>query len=280
MTTTIFKKEYRDDIPEYSICMPIYNQEAIIKNVLDGIVDNTGGTYEITLVLDACNDNSQQNVMNWVNSLGYIENLCCITIFKSTEPLFETRADNMCFKNSRGKYLLEIQADMVMTQPDYNIHMKKPFDIMDNVIGVSGRLGYNWSTHEGVGKLGALLNKPLEDGYDVNVFHVCESIARGPLLINSEKAKYMGYLDEDKYWLDGDDHDFFARAYYNHGFICGYVPIEFVSDLSWGNTRRPRDDVNTRAYNQLKKEKPNHMAFLEEFYKGKPTRPIYRVALK
>jgi glycosyltransferase involved in cell wall biosynthesis len=280
MATIIFKKEYRTDTPEYSICMPIYNQEDIIKNVLDGLINNTCGTYEITLVLDACSDNTQQNVMSWVNSLCYNENLFCITIFKSNKPLFETRADNICFKNSRGKYLLEIQADMIMTQPNYNFHMKKPFDIVENVIGVSGRLGYNWSTNEGVGKLGASLNKPLEDGCDVNVFHVCESVARGPLLINAEKAKCMGYLDEDKYWLDGDDHDFFARAYYNHGFICGYVPIEFVSDLSWGNTRKARDDVNTTAYNQLKQDKPNHLLFLEEFYKNNPPRPIYEIALK
>ena len=40
--------------------------------------------------------------------------------------------------------------------------------------------------------------------------------------------KILRYLDEVNYFLETSDHDLFARAYVERGWICGYVPIDFI----------------------------------------------------
>jgi hypothetical protein len=59
----------------------------------------------------------------------------------------------------------------------------------------------------------------------------------------------MNYLDEVNYFLDNSDHDLFARAYVKKAWICGYAPIDFLSPLENGTTRKPRDTLNQKYYN-------------------------------
>jgi hypothetical protein len=88
----------------------------------------------------------------------------------------------------------------------------------------------------------------------------------------------LGYLNETDYFLEGSDHDVVARAFFNHDWISGYVPIEFYSPLHRGSTRKPRDAINARVYEQKKIECPNDRLFLE-LYKDKPVRRIYKISI-
>ena len=55
----------------------------------------------------------------------------------------------------------------------------------------------------------------------------------------------INYLDEKNYHLDNSDHDSMIRAYKKGGYICGYVPIDFLSPISDGSTRkRIFDQIN------------------------------------
>jgi glycosyltransferase involved in cell wall biosynthesis len=273
--------KYNDELPYFSIIMPIYNQELIVVKHIQSIIDNTTEkNYEIILILDSCSDNTEANLLNWVNS-EKPSILTKLLILKSEDPLFETAADNLGFLCGRGKYLLEIQADMEMTERGYNMKLLKPFLQNTLLIGISGRCCHDYACTIGIGKLGHLIEKNLSDlqYIDRESFYVGETCNRGPLLLDNEKLKELGYLDEENYFLDNSDHDLFARAYYQKGYICGYVPIDFISLLKNGSTRLKRDDKNEQVYQNLKRTKTGINGFLQTVIKKTGKRDIRKYKL-
>lgn len=234
-------------IIDYSIVIPIFNQENIIIDNLKSIIFNTLGNFEIILILDYCFDNTENLILSFIeNYQNILPNFIQITIFKNINlPLFETKCDNIGFKYAIGKYCLEIQADMKMTEYGYNLHLTKPFLLFDNVIAVSGRCAHNLYDHNDcIGKWGYNVEKNLEElNIDKNKFYVYESCNRGPLLLDRTKLQELNFLDEDHYFLDNSDHDLMARAFLSKNYICGYVPIDYLSPLSHGSTR------NNNTYN-------------------------------
>jgi hypothetical protein len=163
--------------------------------------------------------------------------------------LFETCADNLGFFCSRGEYFLEIQADMNITETGYNMKLLQPFLLKDTIIGISGRCCHTFSESSGYGKLGrSILNTISELGLDASYCYISNTCNRGPLLLHGPKVQELGYLDEVNYFLDNSDHDLFARAYIQKGWICGYVPIDVSSPLENGSTRKPRDPLNMEMY--------------------------------
>ena len=250
---------YNLDKIEYSIVTPVYNQEAIIVKNINSFINYTLGNFEIILILDFCSDNTEKNIVSFLNKYNNTKsNLIQITIYKTTKkPLFETKCDNIGFKMAKGKYCLEIQADMEMTELGYNLHLTKPFKILDNVIAVSGRCAHNIFRRGGVGKLGTEVCKSVKQlGIDKNTFYVYETCNRGPLLIDTKKLMELDYLDEEHYFLDNSDHDLMLRAYLQKKYICGYVPIDFLSPLENGSTRclekNAKDTINLNELNRLK----------------------------
>lgn len=229
---------YTDAAITYSVVMPVYNQEAILVPNLQSVLECTQGSFELIVILDYCFDNSERNLLAFLETLKPPSTLVQITVFKTDHPLFETKCDNIGFRFATGTYCLEIQADMKMVEPGYNLHLVKPFLQYDNVIAVSGRCAHTMFTGEGIGKLGATVERPLAElGIPKNSFYVFETCNRGPLLLDRAKLADLGFLDEENYFLDDSDHDLMARAYLQKGYLCGYVPIEFKSPLQHGSTR-------------------------------------------
>jgi glycosyltransferase involved in cell wall biosynthesis len=233
--------------------MPIHNQEKIIINTLNGIINNITSDYEIILILDNCIDNTEKIVLNYFeNEYKY---LCELTIIKQDTPLFETACDNIGFKLSKGKYIIEVQADIEIQDKSFEKILSKPCKELKNVIGVSGRCSHNFiNCNIGIGKLGNDILKKIEDlpnKVDRNIFYSYETCNRGPLLLDKEKLIELNYLDEKNFCLDNSDHDLFARAYYYKKYICGYIPIEFNTILEHGSTRKPRDKLNIETLNEL-----------------------------
>jgi glycosyltransferase involved in cell wall biosynthesis len=271
--------EYNKGEVIYSIVTPVYNQEAIIVKNVQSVIANTVGNFELILILDYCFDQTEQNLLEYFDTLRGATNLICVKIFKNaSKPLFETKCDNIGFKNSSGKYCLEIQADMEMTEFGYNLQLSKPFALFDNVIAVSGRFAQNLFSNLGVGKLGTDIEKSIDE---LNVckskFYVLDSCVRGPLLLDREKLREMNYLDEEEYFLDNSDHDLMARAYLEKNYICGYVPIDFKAPLLDGSMRNSKVSTRTEyTVNKLEKDalmvKCNSKLGLSKFVKKWPIR--------
>lgn len=250
----------------FSIVMPIHNQESIIIKNLNSILDFTGGRgYEIILILDACSDNTENRIMEWLDNIQ-VENyplFSKVTILKSEIPLFETAADNLGFFCAQGNYLLEIQADMTMTEKDYNMKLLKPFLQDPKIIGISGRCCHSFDVKSRIGKIGRRIELDLNDLPEVDpyYYYIGDTCNRGPLLLDREKVVELGYLDETNFFLDNSDHDLFARAK-TRGWSCGYCPIEFKSQLEDGSTRKVRDLLNEQHYQKNKQEKTGLNSYL------------------
>jgi hypothetical protein len=274
------------ETPFFSIVIPINNQENIIIKNLNSILDKTSEeSYELIIIIDCCSDNTEKYIYNWVKNIEFQKYslLTNILVLRSEIPLFETSADNLGFFCSNGKYCLEIQADMEMTDYGYNMKLLKPFLLDNKIIGISGRCCHSFIYNEetGVGKLGRYITKKLNElpSIDVNAYYIGETCNRGPLLLDNEKLKEMKYLDEVNYFLDNSDHDLFARAFVEKSWICGYVPIDFNSPLENGSTRKLRDNLNKKYYNlKLKTTKNGKNGFLINNIKTIPNRDIIKIS--
>jgi len=247
---------YTRDPITYSVIMPVYNQESILVPNVQSVLECTQGSFELIIILDYCFDHSERNLLAFLETLNPSPTLVQITVFKNADlPLFETKCDNIGFRFATGTYCLEIQADMKMTEPGYNLHLVKPFLRYNNIIAVSGRCAHNLFTEGGVGKLGTAVESPLSH-LDVskNCFYVFETCNRGPLLLSRAKLAELNFLDEENYFLDNSDHDLMARAYLEKGYLCGYMPIDFESPLEHGSTRnQPYSSCKEFQINQNEK---------------------------
>lgn len=266
-----FSKTFNNGTIEYSIVTPVYNQEDIIVENIKSYITHTIHNFEIIIIIDYCSDNTKQNIQkfidNFINgSIYFIK----IRVYETHEPLFETKCDNIGFKLAEGKYILEIQADMKMTQYGYNNHLCKPFKLLNNVIAVSGRCCHNLFNDIGIGKLGTLILKNIDAlNIDKNIFYTYETCNRGPLLIDRKKLIEMNYLDEENYYLDNSDHDLMIRSYLLKEYICGYVPIDFYAPIENGSTRKPKDKLNQDKLNHLKNTiNPNYILKYKSVWVG------------
>lgn len=234
----------------YSVVMPVHNQDSIIQRNLAALVECMRGSYEIIVILDSCSDNSRTIVLDYLQGLSGVNGLVRAIVIESDVPLFETVCDNIGFRLGVGKWLLEIQADMKMTEAGFNLRLTAPFLSYNNVIAVSGRCCHSLDQTEIIGRGGHAIERPVSDlGLDKNLFYVHEVCNRGPLLLDKAKAASLGYLDEMNYFLDYSEIDMVLRAYELNGWICGYVPIDFEAPLSDGSTRKKRDALNEYIMN-------------------------------
>lgn len=267
-----------DTLPYLSIIMPIHNQEQVIVKHMESIFTYTTETpYEVLLILDACSDNTQTLLLEFFSHFESYPELCTrILVCKSETPLFETTCDNIGLYCAKGTYVIEIQADMEMTEKGYNQRLLQPF-VKDNmIIGISGRCCHGLKNNSGVGKLGTNIEQPLPNNMPRDVYFIGETCNRGPLALDIQKVRKLGYLDEVNYFLDNSDHDLFARAFVQHNWICGYVPIEFNTKLENGSTRKPRNAMNQLWFERKQEQtRGGQDGFLRQFIMSPiPSRPI------
>jgi glycosyltransferase involved in cell wall biosynthesis len=222
--------------------MPIHNQRNIIQTVLSSVVLTTLGTYEMILILDGCTDDTKTQVLEWVDNICLPTRCVAIVILENLKGIFETSCDNQGFVLSRGKYIVEIQADMKILTLGYNILLASPMEVYDDIIGVSGRCCHTLNTKtSGIerGKLGDKTKDPHPSTFSTNVVYMSHTVNRGPLVLRNSMVKELGYLDEEHYVLGDDEHDLFTRAWNEKRWRTGFVPIEVYSPSEWGSTRKP-----------------------------------------
>ena len=53
---------------DHSIILTVHNKGWLIEKVIQNIYKNTVGSYELIVVLDGCTDNSQKDVIEYVNN--------------------------------------------------------------------------------------------------------------------------------------------------------------------------------------------------------------------
>lgn len=248
----------RPETPTFSLVMPIHNQEKIIYDVILKVFLHTHGLYDLFLILDGCTDNTRSEVLRATQVLP--KELCQLTIVSNPEGIFETSCDNLGFVNARGKYIIEIQADMQIQTSNYNILLATPLEIYPDLIAVSGRCCHTLTTpHQGVGKLGARAEQPHNLPFDkYNQIFLSHTVNRGPLALRTSMVQELGYLDEYNFVLEDDEHDLFYRAWREKKWRTAFYPVEVYSPLAWGSTRKPRPPHVQAYLNSRRRKVPSY----------------------
>lgn len=240
--TILINTTYVDTVPTFSIVIPIHNQQNVIQTVLSSVVLNTVGSYEMILILDGCTDDTKLRVVEWIENIQLPTQCVSIIILENPTGIFETSCDNQGFVISRGKYIVEIQADMKILTFGYNVILATPMEVYTDIIGVSGRCCHTLNTvTSGLnkGKLGDATKDPHPSSFSSNVVYMSHTVNRGPLVLRNSMIKELGYLDEEHYVLGDDEHDLFTRAWSEKQWRTGFVPVEVYSPSEWGSTRKP-----------------------------------------
>lgn len=228
----------------HSIILTAHNKEWLIQDVVNGILENTQGKYELIFVIDGCSDNTEGVILKTIESKDLDYKLI------HAPDVFETKANNLGLKLALGDKVIIVQDDMIIKEPGWNLRMQKPFDVFDDVFAVTSRTAHNWVFNPNTQHLN--MDEDLDDCWcDIcihtdhanmentprDIFAVRSSVNRGPLMIEHEDLKKMNYLDEEFAPLDMDDHDLMYRMHKELGKVCGCYWIDYESRDDWGGTR-------------------------------------------
>jgi hypothetical protein len=228
--------------------MPIHNQGSIIYDVLMKMFIHTQGLYDLFLILDGCTDTSRTEALRALTT-HRPAGLCQVTVVSLASGIFETSCDNLGFVNARAPYIIEIQADMQIQTTGYNVLLTVPLVVCPDLIAVSGRSCHTFRPpYIGMGKLGGNTEVPHSLPFDqYNQIFLSQTVNRGPLALRREMVEALGYLNEQQFVLEDDEHDLFYRAWTQKGWRTAFYPVEVYSPLAWGSTRKARP-AHVQAY--------------------------------
>lgn len=91
------------------------------------------------------------------------------------------------------------------------------------------------------GRIAALMDATLPlRPWPLDRMWVGQTVMRGPLMLDRDRYRLIGGLDDKRFFLGFDDHDLAYRAYRDRKLRCGFVPVRFAAFMSHGSTRRRR----------------------------------------
>ncbi|MEI8228641.1 MAG: glycosyltransferase [Planctomycetota bacterium] len=228
---------------ELSVILTVHNKCWLAATFVDAVVKYTSTPFELVVVYDGCTDTSKDAIQSVLETYpkrlgenriqGYVEVV--------TPDVHETMANNAGLRACSGKYAILVQDDMVVNERGWDERLIRPIQLWSDVFAVSGR---NALTHlpgianfEVIGRIEDGTPRGHYDNPDRNLFRIRQSVNRGPLGLDMAKTRKLDYLDESFAPAECDDADICWRAFVHHGWRCGVVPIEYLSDLHWGTMR-------------------------------------------
>ena len=221
----------------FSIVLTIHDKEFLLERVIQGLIRNTVGEFEIIYVVDGCSDRSLDVVEKRVRRQDKI---------LVTPNLFETKANNVGCKAANGDFIAIIQDDQIVNEYSWNLRMLQPFAFGD-IYGVTSGAAHNWSlnphpsansmTRDGWSDLLRTQNKADKSNTRRDRFEIRASGNRGPLILDHSTLRDLNYFDELYAPQDMDDHDLAFRARANLGKFIGCYWVDVYSRNEWGGTR-------------------------------------------
>ena len=243
--------------PNISIVMPVYNAAPALQVSLPQLFASTTGSWELTIILDACFDASLDVAKKLISD--HFETSTCIKarIFNQQTAIWEVSSDNLGMRTSQPKYAyVLVQADNIIDEVGWNDKMLAAMMKNDRIFGISGRCGHSLDGSNKVGRCGEDIAQPLTKEELQAGLRISETINRGPLMYRASIMVNLKFLDEVRFLLDGDDHDVNMRASAK-GYQVGYLPVGSYAPLELSPRRNPAFRIYT----------PRHIAKKEEEYK-------------
>ena len=139
MPNLILRREFSIPNCAISVVMPLFNQEEIIIEVLTKVMKSVKSSFELILINDCSTDETLERLITFASGDFKNSNLSKLEVYSSDHPRFETFCDHFGFSKASGEFLLEIQADMFVDDPGFDIRMIQAFNKYDDVFALSGR---------------------------------------------------------------------------------------------------------------------------------------------
>jgi glycosyltransferase involved in cell wall biosynthesis len=242
-----------------SVVLTIHNKENLVERCLGSILSLSKDMSELIIVLDGCTDNSQYLVEKRLGNCDIIHKV----VF--TDDVFETKANNAGLREATQKYVILVQDDVVVDELGWDSRIIKPLQVYDDIFAVTAKNAHNnyltgkkpGSGHDLI-KHGEITNglKGPRDRIEIR-----DSVNRGPLALDRDKALSLNFFDEVYAPFVWDDHDICYRAK-EKGWFCGSYSVKFISEKQWGTTRE-----NPKSHSVWKtSNEKNQKIFYERYY--------------
>jgi len=135
----VLDKNFRAEICDVSVVMPCFNQESIIFEVLKQLTMSMKSRYEVIIIDDNSTDRTLEVLQEFCTNEFFNSNLVRLRVFSNTISSFETFCDYFGFSVASGKYLLEVQADMFISDSGFDLRMIEALELHQDIFALSGR---------------------------------------------------------------------------------------------------------------------------------------------
>jgi glycosyltransferase involved in cell wall biosynthesis len=128
-------------IAEIGILIPVYNQEMNIIKVLDNLMLNVKHRSDLVILDDCSSDNTVQIISDYIesNEIQFRTKFNKIKLIKNKKSYFETRCDYYGIEVLRNRFIIEIQSDMIITEPYFDDKMVQALSSHPDIFAISGR---------------------------------------------------------------------------------------------------------------------------------------------
>ena len=263
----------KNNIPFFSICLPAYNMENYIEKVVLSILNQSFQDFEIIIVNDNSNDNTEYIIKRLISNDNRIKTINHINNY----GVYNSRVDAILA--SKGKFIILMDPDDMLLNPNllkklYNYNLKYNLDIIEFTVfcyeeknfHLSLKLfKYHYHFLEGI-----IYQPQLSDIFFLNPFNKnysyvqCRNIwnksIRREVLLNT--IKYIGKNYYRKYFITAED------------TIINLMSLHFAKNYT--NIKLPGYMYNIREksmthgiFNDKKKIlfSYNHLLYLKIFYR-------------
>jgi glycosyltransferase involved in cell wall biosynthesis len=216
-----------------SCLLTIHNKDFLIGRVVNSLINNLSeNTNQLIVVFDGCTDNSESIVKE---TLKPLKNKKIDYVY--TDNVFETKANNAGLKLVDNDFVVMLQDDMVINEKNFELRMLEPFLKFNDVFAVTSFVAHNNIYNETTKEIN-YIDMAFKKNSNRNIFYAREYGNRGPLMYDYRDVVKLNFLDEYFSPQNYDDMDISMRAFKELNKISGLYWVDYISDLSWGTSRR------------------------------------------
>ena len=131
---------------DVTFIIPVFDQEEIIYKHLQSICENALLSFELTIVNDASTDDTNSEILRFLNQYNWGASRCTqVNYFETVWPWFETKCDDFAIRAANSRYILEIQADMLIRQRGFDKKLLELLESESDIFALSARGVHSFS---------------------------------------------------------------------------------------------------------------------------------------
>ncbi|RLB01023.1 MAG: glycosyltransferase family 2 protein [Deltaproteobacteria bacterium] len=223
-----------DKTPRVSVIIPVYNGEAFIKDAVDSVLNQTFRDFELIVVNDGSEDNTEDVLLPYIRSIRYIK----------TKNRGVSAARNMGIRLSKGEFVAFLDQDDVF-------HPRK-LEVTVSYLDAHPDMAMVYTPIDRIDSEGTMLQRKRLKGHSGDIFprlFLKSFIAPSMAVCRKKIFSKIGMFSETLS-SEGEDYDLFLRI--ASRFKVGYVNEPLVIyRLHPGNVSKTKQEVAPFRYEQV-----------------------------